>query len=152
MHSHDIHFLPRLPNDEVPTVPVSIRPSHDVEIPVLCFVGGVQSFVQDQLKIPEKSFGNHTSNQTMQDFLGMLPVLSRMEDTCVEMIDAATNGRNPETLKVKRTAKGQVSKQNASMVDSKSLDIIEWLEGHSLNVLKSLHVDVIIPGEEVLLS
>ena len=152
MHSHDIHFLPRLPNDEVPTVPVSIRSSHNVEIPMLCFVGGVQSFVQDQLKITEKVYGNDKSNKTMEDFLGMLPVLSRMEESCVEMIDAATNGRNPESLKGKRAAKSQVSKQNTTKLEGNSLDIIEWLEGHSLNVLKSLHVDVIIPGEEILPS
>ena len=88
----------------------------------------------------------------MQEFLDMLPVLSRMEDSCVEMIDAATKDRNSESLNGIRAAKGQVLKQNTSMVQCESLDIIEWLEGHSLNVLKSLHVDIIIPGEEVLPS
>ena len=61
----------------------------------------------------------------MQDFLGMLPVLSRMEDSCVDMIDAATNGSNHESLKGKSVAKRQVSKQNVSKLESKSLDIIE---------------------------
>jgi len=79
MHSRDPHYLPRLPNDEVPCAPIQNCPVYEIETPPLCFVGGTQDFVENQLKIPiNDMLSSRKNNNKLQDFLGMIPVLDYM--------------------------------------------------------------------------
>ena len=103
MHSRDRFLLPRLPNDEVPMMPIKTSLAHRIETPPLCFVGGVEDFVHQYLKVsPERLLSGKDGNEKLQNFLAMTPVLNQMEKRCIDMIDQDTRGETKKLVKQQR--------------------------------------------------